>query len=280
MKTFYPRIYKDVEASYPHPKKTMYRVSIGEEEWNGSFVQVIKVQMVYDGIVAGRKSPSYPVGTDDYKRVSDEIHSLITRYEEQKQKVVCIPAKPSVTIPYSQYIALLLKIPHGYIVRESDIEAFFKDVYQTDSFRFNDAHRPIHTKGGESIPYWRVVGKGGRVTIGRSWADRENKVQLLNAEGVETEEFGNGLVRVSDYKRYLFDLTTVSAKEIVNTPDTDQTPWEALLEYIFEADHLQSIPDQLLIKMARMKPLPSQSTNTIYAREKIRQELQRRKLNL
>lgn len=280
MKTFYPRTHIDIEASPPHPPKTMYRVSIGEEEWNGNYVKVVKVQMMYDGMAAGRKSPSYPVGTDDHKRVAGAIDELLRNYVEEKKQVIFIPAKPSVAIPYSQYIALVLKIPRGRIVRDTDIDAFFKGAYNTERFHFSDAYRPTQTKGGETIPYWRVVGKGGRVTIERSLAEREKKVLLLNAEGVETEEFGNGLVRVSDYKRYLFDLTTVSAKEIVNTPDTDQTPWEALLEYMFEADHLQSIPDQLLIKMARMKPLPSQSTNTIYVREKIQQELQRRKLNL
>ena len=78
MRTFYPRNYTIIPASKPHPEGTAYRISIGDEEWDGGvFHSVIKVQMMYNGKVAGRKSPSYPVGTDDYKRVSEAIQQLI-----------------------------------------------------------------------------------------------------------------------------------------------------------------------------------------------------------
>lgn len=78
MRTFYPRNAIRIPASEPHPKGTEYKISIGDEEWEGGvFHSVIKVQMVYDGKVAGRKSPSYPVGTNDYKRVSDAIRRLM-----------------------------------------------------------------------------------------------------------------------------------------------------------------------------------------------------------
>ncbi len=78
MRTFYPRNAIQIPASKPHPDGTVYRISIGDEEWDGGvFHSVIKVQMMYNGKVAGRKSPSYPVGTDDYKRVSEAIQQLI-----------------------------------------------------------------------------------------------------------------------------------------------------------------------------------------------------------
>ena len=32
--------------------------------------------MVYDGDVAGRRSPSYPIGTDDYERVMEAVEEL------------------------------------------------------------------------------------------------------------------------------------------------------------------------------------------------------------
>jgi hypothetical protein len=47
------------------------------EHWsNGSAQQVYKTQMVYDGVVAGRKSPSYPEGTDDVERVYDAMRRI------------------------------------------------------------------------------------------------------------------------------------------------------------------------------------------------------------
>lgn len=78
MRTFYPRNTVIIPASAPHPKNTEYKISVGDEEWEGGvFHSVIKVQMMYDGKVAGRRSPSYPIESDDYCRVFDAIQSLI-----------------------------------------------------------------------------------------------------------------------------------------------------------------------------------------------------------
>jgi hypothetical protein len=80
-KVFYPREFVHVPASCPpHPKGTEYKVAYGEEDWDGIFVPVFKVQMVYDGTVSGRKSPSFPVGTDDYLRVHAEMMNLYNKY--------------------------------------------------------------------------------------------------------------------------------------------------------------------------------------------------------
>lgn len=76
-RTFYPRYSKLIPASAPHPKGTEYKISVGDEDWDGVFEKVVKVQMVYDGKVAGRKSPSYPTGTDDWRRVAETIEELI-----------------------------------------------------------------------------------------------------------------------------------------------------------------------------------------------------------
>lgn len=78
-KTFFPEIHKLVPASSPHPPNTHYKVSIGLEDWEGNYVPVAKVQMVYNGIVAGRKSPSYPIGSNDYNTVIDTIKDLISQ---------------------------------------------------------------------------------------------------------------------------------------------------------------------------------------------------------
>lgn len=76
MKTFYPEKSITIKASAPHPENTKYKVSIGKEEWGNACNPVVKVQMMYDGKIAGRKSPSYPAGTDDYKRVYEAIQRL------------------------------------------------------------------------------------------------------------------------------------------------------------------------------------------------------------
>jgi len=78
-KTFFPHANRiaNVSASHPHPKDTEYRISIGSEVWGGENHEVIKIQMVYEGKVAGRRSPSYPLGTDDYQRVMTKLNELV-----------------------------------------------------------------------------------------------------------------------------------------------------------------------------------------------------------
>ena len=79
-KTFFPNdkqtIY--VDASDPHPKNTKYKISIGLEHWGETNHEVVKIQMVYDGKISGRRSPSYPIGTDDFQRVMTKVNELIS----------------------------------------------------------------------------------------------------------------------------------------------------------------------------------------------------------
>lgn len=79
-KTFFPHAGKEaiVKASKPHPPKTEYKISIGYEVWDDGNHEVVKVQMVYDGVLAGRRSPSYPLGTDDFQRVMNRVQEMIT----------------------------------------------------------------------------------------------------------------------------------------------------------------------------------------------------------
>ena len=252
MKTFYPRTYTDVPASYPHPENTAYRVSIGDEEWNGTFVQVVKVQMVYDGNVAGRKSPSYPLGTDDWERVSDEIAKLTERYAAQKQKMVFIPAKEAVVIPFSRRIELIKRIPYGKIVREEDLDDYFKRAYKTDTFRFIETHHPVYDEEGEEIPYWRVVGKGGRVTMGSRFTfTREQKCERLAKEGVPTERFGTDLIRVIDFRHYLFDLESISNDEIMSTGEKRPE----LVDHEQISDKLRQMKDAELSPLQRYEAM-------------------------
>lgn len=49
--------------------------SFGTETWGKDNHEVIKVQMVYNGEIAGRRSPSYPINKDYYDRV-DKANGL------------------------------------------------------------------------------------------------------------------------------------------------------------------------------------------------------------
>ncbi len=78
-KTFFPDDDKTayIDASSPHPENTQYKISIGSEVWDDKSHKVVKIQMVYNGAVSGRRSPSYPLGTDDYQRVNTKLQELI-----------------------------------------------------------------------------------------------------------------------------------------------------------------------------------------------------------
>lgn len=298
MKTFYPRTYTDVPASYPHPENTAYRVSIGDEEWNGTFVQVVKVQMVYDGNVAGRKSPSYPLGTDDWERVSEEIAKLTEKYASQKQKMVFIPAKDAVVIPFSQRIELIKRIPYGKIVREEDLDDYFKRAYKTDSFRFIETHHPVYDEKGDEIPYWRVVGKGGRVTMGSRFTfTREQKCERLAKEGVPTERFGTDLIRVIDFRHYLFDIESIPANNIMSTGerhydpenqeqiadklrqvlDTEMSPFQRYEVMLNDPDLIRGIDTAYLENIAGgMFDFEPMSEKWLKTKENVKRELERR----
>ena len=75
-RVFFPKKSITIPASSPHPTGTEYKISIGNEEWDSKFLDVIKVQMVYNGKVAGRKVPSYPIESDDAERVFKAIQAL------------------------------------------------------------------------------------------------------------------------------------------------------------------------------------------------------------
>lgn len=83
-KVFFPRDFILVPSnSAKHPTNTEYKVSIGIEDWEGTHVDVFKIQMVYDGKVAGRRSPSYPIDADDYERVHEAMLILKKRHSQE-----------------------------------------------------------------------------------------------------------------------------------------------------------------------------------------------------
>ena len=78
-KTFFPTKSTFIAASKPHPANTEYKISIGTEVWNSNNHVVVKIQMVYDGNIAGRRSPSFPLDTDDFQRVTEAITKLLEK---------------------------------------------------------------------------------------------------------------------------------------------------------------------------------------------------------
>ncbi|MFQ5508457.1 MAG: hypothetical protein ACE5FN_03875 [Leptospirillia bacterium] len=76
-RTFFPEAHRFIPASPPHPEGTQYKVSVGMEDWGGTYQPVIKVQMAKHGQVLGRKSPSYPLETDDYWQVFKAVRELM-----------------------------------------------------------------------------------------------------------------------------------------------------------------------------------------------------------
>ena len=86
-RTFYPQKSRNIEASAPHPKGTAYKVSIGLEDWgDGKFKPVAKIQISYDGVVSGRKCPSYPIGTEDQEKVHHCVRELTAEYNKEESQ--------------------------------------------------------------------------------------------------------------------------------------------------------------------------------------------------
>jgi hypothetical protein len=75
-KVYFPDKWTMVPASPPHPPNTEYRVSVGTETWGGENHRVIKVHMVFDGKLAERRTPSFPIGTNDHVRVSEVVRRM------------------------------------------------------------------------------------------------------------------------------------------------------------------------------------------------------------
>lgn len=86
VETFFPQLSEMIPASPPHPPGTSYKVSIGLEDWDASYIPVVKVQMAYNDQVAENKSPSYPLGTDDHNRVNRAIINLLEQQGGKRYK--------------------------------------------------------------------------------------------------------------------------------------------------------------------------------------------------
>lgn len=209
-RTFYPRASKYVEASAPHPEGTEYKVSVGAEDWEGQYHTVVKIQMTYNGKVAGRKSPSYPIASDDYARVASAISELLAQTERSADAVIKTPAAPSLKIAAEEYVALVCKMPRGQITRSEDIEAYLCRIHHVKKVMIESFPYPPFDEAGKEVPYWRVVGTHGYISDDRM-CSRERKTKLLQKEGLQVEACGTEgkSLRVLDYKTHLADLNEI-----------------------------------------------------------------------
>ena len=142
MRTFYPRETKIIGASAPHPEGTQYKVSIGDEDWgDGTFQSVTKVQMMYDGKVAGRMSPSYPAGTDDYERVCEAVFELESGHgNEDTYMVPTMLTKDSLLLSFNEILSL---VAPGDFLSYKMVSVFdFMFFHFTDDLKIFHDHKP------------------------------------------------------------------------------------------------------------------------------------------
>ena len=83
--SFFPQVSEEIPASPPHPAGTNYRISIGLEQWESSFIPVVKIQLVRDGEI-WEGGPSFPLGTEDHVKVSKAIADLLDKQAADKEK--------------------------------------------------------------------------------------------------------------------------------------------------------------------------------------------------
>ncbi len=85
VESFFPQISKTVPAGLPHPPGTGYQVSIGLEQWDASFIPVVKIQIVQEEKIMDR-GPSFPLGSEDHLKVSKAISELLKEYAADATK--------------------------------------------------------------------------------------------------------------------------------------------------------------------------------------------------
>ncbi len=237
--TFYPKRSVMIPASKPHPENTQYKISIGEEDWDGKLQTVIKIQLVYNGKIAGRKAPSYPYDSDDAERVAAAIEQIKKDYSNEPN-VQYIPAAPTAKVPIGYYIALLRLVPPGYITRWEDIEAFIKTKLGLERIEPEFAAWPYQDEDGNEIPYWRVVGPYGYLLSRSDKYTLEHQERLLSAEEMPVEPCGTGKKsrRVSEYKKHLFDYNKNAPDDVFDNIADYNRPGVAFMKKLNKAKEL------------------------------------------
>ena len=143
-RTFYPRKTKYIPASEPHDTGTEYKISIGDEEWgDGTFQSVVKVQMVYDGKVAGRMNPSYPIDSKDWKAVQTVIDELVDEDCGGKNNICYVPtllSKDAILAQLAEIIGLTEDRPSSEKMKYLDVHTGFIGYKMTGIFEYAFYH--------------------------------------------------------------------------------------------------------------------------------------------
>ncbi|MBA2176853.1 hypothetical protein H0266_18395 [Halobacillus locisalis] len=116
-----------IPARGGHPKNAEYRVAVGYEQWETP-VEVSKVQMVYNGGVAGMLSPSFPVGELDEKAVVFALELLKNRKYGTDSKTI-------------KDVLVLEKVPEGTSI-DSIIEKKLDELEEMTQSIFASKRKP------------------------------------------------------------------------------------------------------------------------------------------
>ena len=82
--TFFPQLSEVVPASPPHSPGTVYEVSIGLEDWNSSYVPVVRIQMLSKDKTSDQRI-SFPIETQDHQKVMQTIVELLEKHANQQE---------------------------------------------------------------------------------------------------------------------------------------------------------------------------------------------------
>lgn len=124
----------------------------------------------------------------------------------------------------------------------------------------------------------RAEEHGGRITMGSRYTmSREAKIRHLSDEGISTEAFGNDLVRVVNYKDYLFDLSVIDPSDIISNPGTENTTDSVIRTFLMDSDKIKGVPDEMLMMISEERCSANDTADRIKMLENINRELERRK---
>ncbi len=82
--TFFPQLSEEVPASPPHSPGTVYKVSIGLEDWKSSYIPVVRIQMLTND-KASDQSISFPLEAQDHQIVMQTIAELLEKHANQQE---------------------------------------------------------------------------------------------------------------------------------------------------------------------------------------------------
>lgn len=133
-----------------------------------------------------------------------------SRNEDKPKQVIYIPAKRSVKISSEIVEYLIRQVPAGKITRYEDIQLFLQTAYNYERVEL-EYETPTLFMHDESFPYWRVVGSTGFLPSRHKFYDDKTMAELLRNDGLSITMGGanKALYRVDDYKKHLFDFSTI-----------------------------------------------------------------------